>query len=244
MPNNETFLDETNYDDVFLRDVIKGFKGFLFERFKWVNKTENGPVIVKIPFYYSLTGDNRYIMDAFFDDVPQTRVNMNTDQIPRASVTLTSWAVKSDEFTNPNVWINVNKLVDGELSQSVMQTKAVPLKLTFTIDTVLDSELDIFKSWQTYMDNMFIYRYFTFTYARLPINAVFNFKGDTDNQMVRDFKFGDVNAYKTQHTIEIHTFYPIFDLEHKFLANKAVDFILKIWQDTNVPNIPVNGSSN
>src|SRR3972149_586954 len=136
MVNNENFMDKTNYSDVYLRDVIVGFLGFLRGRFKWTNIGENGPVEVVLPINCSLTGDSRYITDAFYDDVPDTRVNMNTDQVPRGVVTLKSWAIKSDEFTNPNIWINVNKQdAEGECKQFVMQTKAVPIKLSFTLDT-------------------------------------------------------------------------------------------------------------
>jgi hypothetical protein len=235
MVNNENFLDRTNFSDVFLRQVIVGFLGFLKDRFRWTNIGENGPYDVVLPVHYSLTGDNRYIMDAFYDDVPGMRVNMNTDSVPRAMITLKSWEVKTDEFTNPNVWINVNREIDGELRQIVTQTKAVPIKLSFSLDTLLDNEIDVFKCWQTYMDNMWIYRYFTYDFAKVPINAVFNFIADTENSIVRDYKFGDLNVIKTTHNFDIHTFYPIFDLNHAFNANNAVQWILQIWQNPNQP---------
>ncbi len=237
MVNKENFLDKTNYSDVYLRDVIVGFLGFLKGRFKWTNIGENGPIEVILPIHCSLTGDNRYILDAFYDDMPDKRVNMNTDQVPRGIVTLKSWAIKSEEFTNPNIWININKEIDGELQQVVTQTKAVPIKLSFTLDTIVDNEIDVFKAWQTYMDNMWIYRYFTFDYAKVPINAVFNFVSDTENPMVREYKFGDVNALKTTYNFDIHTFYPIFDLDNRFKANTAVQWIMQIWQN---PNQPLN----
>lgn len=234
MVNNENFLDKTNYSNVYLRQVIVGFLGFLRNKFQWENITESGKVEVILPMLYSLTGDNRYIMDAFYDDIVGERVNMNTDQIPRGVITLKSWAIKNDEFTNPNIWLNFNKEnEDGELQQYVAQTKAVPIKLTFTLDTIVDNEIDIFKAWQTYMDNMWIYKYFVFDYANIPINAVFNFVADTDNNIVREFKFGDINAYKTTYTFDIHTFYPIFDKRESILANNTVEWILQIWQNNN-----------
>lgn len=233
MINNENFLDKTNQSNVYLRDVIVGLLGFLRGRFKWTNIGDDGPYEVVLPVNCSLTGDNRYIIDAFYDDVPSKRVNMNTDQIPRGILTLKSWAIKPDEFTNPNIWINVNKEIDGELQQIVTQTKAVPIKLSFTLDTLVDNEIDVFKAWQTYMDNMFIYRYFTYDYAKIPINAVFNFVSDTENPVVREFKFGEQNTLKTTYNLDIHTFYPIFDLDNKFNANKGVQWIMQIWQNPN-----------
>lgn len=233
MVNNETFLDKTNFSDVYLRDVIVGFLGFLRNRFSWTQVGENGPLKVNIPIYYSLTGDSRYIMDAFYDDVVDMRVNMNTDTIPRGVITLNSWEIKQDEFTNPNIWLNINKEIDGELQQIVTQTKAVPIKLSFSLDTIVDNEIDIFKAWQTYMDNMWIYKYFTYEYAKIPINAVFNFVANTESQFVREFSFEGGKALKSTYNFDIHTFYPIFDLDNRFNANASVQWILQIWQNPN-----------
>ncbi len=238
MVNNENFNDKTNFDDVYLRCVIVGFLGFLRNRFSWTNVGENGPYKVDLPINYSLTGDNRYIMDAFYDDIPQDRVNMNVDQIPRGIITLKSWAIKADEFTNPNIWYNINKENDeGDLVQIIAQIKAVPVKLTFSLETILDNEIDVFKCWQTYMENMWIYKYFAFDYKKLPINAVFNFMSDTDNPIVRDYKSPEgQEVLKTSYDFEIHTFFPIID-KNSYGANKGVNFILDIWQNGQNTNI-------
>lgn len=232
MINHEIHNDKTNFDDVYLRCVIVGFLGFMRNRFSWTNIGENGPYDVKLPIHYSLTGDNRYIMDAFYDDIPDDRVNMNTDQIPRGVITLKSWAVKTDEFTNPNIWYNTTKEQDNELVQHISQIKAVPVKLTFGLDTILDNEIDVFKCWQTYMENMWIYKYFVFDYKNMPINAVFNFVSDTDNPIVRDTKFGDsTEVLKTHYDFEVHTFFPILDTNLVMNANNKVNWILQIWQN-------------
>lgn len=246
MTNNQTHLDKANFDDIFLRNVILGFRSFLQDRFKWINRSEeNGEYEVKLPIYYSLYGDNRYVMDSFYDDIPDKRVNMNTDQIPRGVITLNSWAVKIDEFTNPNIWFNVNVEIDDELQQIVMQTKAVPVKLSFTLTTIVDNEIDTFKMWQTYMDNMWIYKYFVFSFKRIPINGVFNFTADTTQSKIREANVGDVDVIKIDYDFEIHTFYPIFDYENKFHANKVANFIIDIWQNNQNTNLnPLTGTEN
>ncbi len=242
MINNEIPEDKTNFGNtIFLRCAIVGILGFLKDKFKWINQFDSGPVEVNIPFYHSLTGDQRFITDAFYDDIPGTRVNSNTDVIPRGILSLKNWADKPDEFTNPNIWLNHNIDSGDELKQIVTQVKAVPIRLGFTIDVILQSEIDLMKTWQTFMDNMWIYRYFTFDYNRLPINAVFNFKADTENSIIRDVKFGDTSAIKLSYNLDIHTFYPIFDNQNKFDANRGVRWILEIWQNSNLPAIPITG---
>lgn len=234
MSNQNTHIDKNNFDDLYLRCVIVGFLGFLKNRFSWKYVSEeHGEYEVKLPIHYCLTGDNRYIMDAFFDDVPDKRVNMNTDQIPRAEIELTSWSIKSDEFTNPNIWLNINKEIDEELVQVAAQVKSVPIKLTFDMNLVTNNEADVFRCWQIYMKTMWMYKYFNFDYSRLPINAVFNFVGDVTNPIARDFTFGQTTGLiKSTYTFEINTFFPIFDTPNEIYANKIVNWVTNIWQNT------------
>lgn len=215
------FTNRKNYDDVYLRTVIVGFLGFLRSKFNYTTESEeNGLKKINVPIYYSLTGQKRYILDAFYDDVPVMRVNSNTDQIPRAVIKLDSWNVKNQEFSNPNVWVDVTKELGEEIIEFATQLKAVPIKLNFTLEIILDNEIDIFKVWESYMKTIWIYKYFKFSYHRIPIQAVFNFIGDTDNNFVRDSNFGDKDQIKTTYQFEVHTFFPLFDLNR----NEIVDY--------------------
>lgn len=214
MQNKTSFIDRTNYDVVFFRNVIVGLKGFLNGKIKWYNRSEeHGNVSVHVPIHYSLLGDTRYIMDAFYDDIPGKRVNSNTDQIPRGIIKLDSWAIKSDEYSNPNIAISLTKELDDELIEVTSKLKSVPIKCSFTLEVVVDNEIDIFKAWQSMMKVFFMYKYFSYDYNRLPLQANFNFIGDTDNPMVRESTFGDVRSLVLPFPIEVHTFFPIFDFD-------------------------------
>lgn len=234
MSNQPEHIYKMNYDNIFLRCAIVGFLGFMRNRFTWYNESEEqGKYEVKLPIHYSLTGDHRYIVDAFLDDMPDTRVNMNTDSIPRGVVTLTNWAVKPDEFTNPNIWLNVKKEIDDELVQVAAQVKSVPVKLTFQLDVITNSEIDVFKAWQIYMEGLWMYKYFTFDYRRFPINAVFNFVGDMDNPIAREYNFGtSKELIKSTYNFEVNTFFPIFDENNEQYANNVSNWITNIWQNT------------
>ena len=234
MSNQPEHLVKMNYNDVFLRCAISGFLGFLRNRFSWTNESEEqGQYLVELPIHYSLTGDNRYIMDAFFDDVPDKRVNMNTDSIPRGVVKLESWAIKPDEFTNPNIWLNVNKEMDDELIQVASQVKSVPVKLTFELNIITNNEIDVFKAWQVYMEGLWMYKYFSFDYKRIPINAVFNFIGDITNPIAREYNYGtSKELISSIYNFEVHTFFPIFDTNNEKYANNIASWITNIWQNT------------
>ena len=61
--------EKFNYDETFLRDLTICLLDTLEGRVKWVNRFTSGDVQVNVPFYYSLTGDDRFLLDAFTDDI-------------------------------------------------------------------------------------------------------------------------------------------------------------------------------
>jgi hypothetical protein len=53
----------------------------------WYYEFSSGTREVNVPFYYSLTGDEKFVIDTFVDDVvsDNRKTELNTDQIPRVS---------------------------------------------------------------------------------------------------------------------------------------------------------------
>ena len=133
--------------DLWLRNVLVGFLAYLQNRINWVNHFEDQSINVNVPFYGALSGDTRYILDAFKDDMSIDRVDMNTDQVPRGAVYIKSWAFKPDEFSNPNTYINTQIEIEDELQEVVTQCKMMPVKVSVHIDIIVDSEADVMKAW-------------------------------------------------------------------------------------------------
>ena len=104
-----------NFEDVFFRDltvcVLDTFEG----QVKWINRFSSGDKYVEVPFYYSMTGDERFLLDSFTDDIASDAryVELNTDMIPRGHITMTGFNIREDEFANPNVWLKT--VVENEI---------------------------------------------------------------------------------------------------------------------------------
>ena len=98
-----------NFEDVFFRDLTVCVLDTLEGQVKWINRFTSGDRYVQVPFYYSLTGDERFLLDSFSDDIVSENrfIELNTDLIPRGHLTMTSFNIKSDEFANPNVWLKM-----------------------------------------------------------------------------------------------------------------------------------------
>lgn len=237
---HQTHNDLTNWSDsIFLRQVIIGILAYFQGRIGWINRFETGPETVIVPFYYPLAGQNRWVLDAFKDDIPDVRVDSNTDKTPRGTITLKNWQFKMDEIANPNVWINNQVELDTELAEKISQVRSMPVKLQFEVEIMVDTEIDQFKAWQSMATVLSMYRYFTFDFKRLPLRAQLMFPTDFDNVIPRDFiNLGDVNRYKIQYQFDVHTHFPIFDRLTEYPTNRGVEWILRMWTDNDFIQIP------
>ena len=204
--------EKFNMDEVFLRDLTICVLDTLECRVKWINRFTSGDVEVNVPFYYSLTGDDRFLLDAFTDDiVSQNRfVELNTDQIPRGHVTLTSWVIRSDEFRNPNIWLR-NVIEDNvEVKRTLNKLRAIPITATYDLQILLKSEVDVFKCSQAIMNTLWLYKYMYFEHNYMNIDAIMMQPDNTGIEIVREKNLKSDNTIKITASLEVQTFYPAF----------------------------------
>ena len=201
-----------NFEDVFFRDltvcVLDTFEG----QVRWVNKFSSGNVAVNVPFYYSLTGDERFLLDSFSDDVVSENrfVELNTDQIPRGHLTMTGFNIKSDEFANPNVWLRMVVENEVEIRKVLAKVRAIPITVNYELTITLSSEIDTFKCAQAIMDTMWIYKFMYFEHNFMNIDAVILMPDTNQIEMSREKNLTSDNNIKLKASFEVSTYYPAF----------------------------------
>jgi hypothetical protein len=153
-----------NFDDVFFRDLTVCVLDTLEGRLNWINRFSSGDVSVSVPIYYSMTGDERFLLDSFTDDVVSNSryVDLNTDIVPRGHLTLTSYEIRSDEFANPNVWLKMVVENNEEIRKYLTKLRAIPITAKYDLTILLSSEIDTFKCSQAIMDTLWLYRFMYF----------------------------------------------------------------------------------
>jgi hypothetical protein len=205
--------EKFNYDEVFLRDLTICVLDTLEGRVKWVNKFTSGNVDVNVPFYYSMTGDERFLLDSFSDDVVSSNrfVELNTDIIPRGHITLTNWQIRSDEFRNPNVWLR-NVIEDNvEVKRTLNKVRAIPVTATYDLSILLKTEVDVFKCSQAIMNTLWLYKFMYFEYNYMNIDAVILQPDNSQIEIAREKNLkSEGNVIKMTTSLEVQTFYPAF----------------------------------
>ena len=211
---------EFNKDDVILRNVIVGVLATLNNKMWWyqqVSQTEKQKV--HVPFYFSTTGDERFLMDMFMNTVTaggtdDKHAEAIYNQLPRAIMQLDSLAIDAGSLTNKFVRAFYQRTKeDGTLTTLNSEVFMVPLKLSFTCDLYVDSNLDVFKGMQRTIEVFYKHNLFQIDVDGTRIPAVASLPEDFAKERPIEFTFGDKKEWKINYTIEVQTFMPIFKNE-------------------------------
>lgn len=208
--------EKFNYDEVFIRDVTLGVIGEFYRKIRWINTWDNKQKLITVPVYYGLGGDERFLLDAFIDDIIGKRPELNYDPIPRAHLTIDNINIKKDEFSNPNVYLEYEKVEnDGTLKRLKSKMNRIPLELTFNMEIQMNTEIDSWKATQSIWDWLWSYKFFYITYNSMRIDCVYSvpdtFQTDIQRQITLDTKF----IKKINFSFSVHTEYPIPNQEQK-----------------------------
>lgn len=201
-----------NFDDVYFRDLTVCLLDLLEGKLKWTNRFSDGDREVKVPIYYSLTGDERFLLDSFSDDVVSNNrlVETNTDIIPRGHVTLKSWQIKSDDFTNPNVWLKTIVENESEIRTMLSKVRAVPIQASYDLSIKVKSEIDVFKCSQAIMNTLWLYRYMYFEYNYMHIDAILIIPDQEQITISREKSLTSDNTIKIDISLQVDSYYPAF----------------------------------
>lgn len=201
-----------NFEDVFFRDLTVCVLDTLEGQVKWINRFSSGDVFVQVPFYYSLTGDERFLLDSFSDDIVSENrfVELNTDMIPRGHLTMTGFNIKSDEFANPNVWLRMVVENEIEIRKVIAKVRAVPITVNYDLEILLSSEIDTFKCSQAIMDTLWLYKFMYFEYNFMNIDAVILMPDSNSIEMSREKNLTSDNNIKMKVSFTVETYYPAF----------------------------------
>jgi hypothetical protein len=199
-----------NFEDVFFRDLTVCVLDTLEGQLKWVNKFSSGDVFVNVPFYYSLSGDERFLLDTFQDDIVSENryVELNTDIIPRGHITMKSFNIMSDEFANPNVWLRMVVENQVEIRKVLAKVRAVPITVEYELTILLSNEIDTFKCSQAIMDTLWIYKFMYFEHNFMNIDAVILMPDTSSIEINREKNLTSDNTIKMTVNFQVQTYYP------------------------------------
>lgn len=201
-----------NFEDCFLRDLTICVLDTIEGEIRWTNRFSSGDREVRVPFYYSMTGDERFLLDSFSDDVVSDNryVELNTDIIPRGHITMTGFDIRADEFANPNVWLRMVVESKDEIKKMLTKIRAVPVSVKYDLTIMLNSEIDTFKASQAIINTLWLYRFMYFEHNFMNIDAVIIMPDSNQVEINREKNLTSDNTIKLTSNFEVQTYYPAF----------------------------------
>ena len=201
---------EYDYDNQFFRSVTVALAKTWSKQIRWINRFEDKNVRVFLPFYTSLTADERFVFDAFVDDIVDKRVLTNTDQYQRGMISFNGTTPRSDELNNPNQYISKKVKIDKKIRKVISKVKAVPITVNYDFEIQLATQNEVDKTLQKIYDTFYNYMFFNFDYYGLKIDAFFLLPDGKSIETPKEITMDSSRNKMIKFSLEVKTYYPIF----------------------------------
>lgn len=229
-----------DFDNQFFRMITISLAKTMNKSIRWINhfqplnENETGRKRVLIPFYTSLTGEERFVFDSFVDDIVDTRLTMNTDQYQRGVITFNGFNTKSDEFANPNQYLSKNANINGVLRRIISKVKAIPISITYDVEIQLATENEIDKCSQKILNLLYNYFFFNIDYFGIKIDAILKLPDDKTIEIPREISIDSERRKSIKFSLNVETYYPIFNIDSDDLIQCDNDDDIN-WEYLGVP---------
>ena len=249
------YLEKYNSDDIHARSVIAGLLSFLNQEIFILNTWDNsdsGQEIVEVPFYYSITGDERYLQDFFshtWNKCLKAGLEGNFDALPRGMVKLESTNIDTASMTQRWIRGNFNRVIknvdkDGNVVSENIEAfnayiNSIPQRMDFSVEMHTDTLTDAFKLQQTITEVFYKSQVFYTTYKGILVPCQVNFPEQYGIEKTFEMTYPSDNTIKLAFNLDVETYLPVID-EPNLGSNNAIQNVNKMndW----VENKPTNSN--
>lgn len=222
-----SYNEKYNSDDSVIRHLIIGFLADLNNKVYFYRQLEeNKRVVIDVPFYYSITGDDEFLRDAFLFQTPvgpdcvpnKAFADGNYESIPRGVANLTSIQIDSAKLVNRRNRGQYTRLDEnGSMQGYTAEFEMIPITMGFDIEILVSSQLDALKITEMLVKKMYKSNYFNVEVGHLnegtyKLASYYAMPDDYAQERPIEYSFDGKNKYKITMNIELNSFLPAFDL--------------------------------
>lgn len=209
------YAEKYNRDDIHARAVIVGLINLLNQEVFIVNTHSNERQdIVEVPFYYSTTGDERFLQDYFIewrDCVHPKYLDGNFDPIPRGVVKLSDLSINTGNLTQRWIRGNFSRIIDGKIQTFNAYLNSIPLDMNFDVVIRTDTVTDSFKILQAVLEVFYRTQIFNTTFKGLMVPCQVGFPENYPIEKAFEFSYPTDSNIEMTFTLTLETYFPIFD---------------------------------
>ena len=220
-----------NKDDVTIRNIIIGLLATLYDNISWYNQIGtkvDERKLIKVPFYFSTTGQERYLQDNFLNNIDfdpdGNKAETFYEKIPRGIVDLSGMTIETQAIVNKYIRMQHQKQEDdGSLNTYNSEAFMVPVIMNADVVIYLDSTLDQFKCTESVIKTFFKNKEYQIDTALTRIPCLVSFPDDYNQERTLEFGFSDRKEFKVSFTLQIKSHIPIFKEETSIFAGTTME---------------------
>jgi hypothetical protein len=220
-----------NKDDVTIRNIIIGLLATLYDNIGWYNQI--GTSIeqrkqIKVPFYFSTTGTERYLQDNFLNNIDfdpnMKEAETFYGKIPRGIVNMTGISIESAAIVNKYVRMNHQvQEMDGTLNTYNTEAFMVPIIINIESDVYVDSILDQMKCTESIIRTFFKNKTYQIDTAYTRIPCLVTFPDDYNMDRTIEFSFTEKKEFKVTFSLQVKAHLPVFKEGTSMFAGNTME---------------------
>ena len=203
------YNQEFNKDNTILRYIIVALLAELKDKVYYYNQIDEDTLKkIPVPFFYSITGDGRFLMDNFlFDAEAKGKAIGDYETVPRGIIQLTGISIDSGNQTNKFARGEFVQEWDGVLKTFSLETNFLPLNMSFDCTVVCSSNLEMLKVTESLMSRLYKNSLFQVDLGMMRVQANFAVPEDYSQNRLFEFQLNDKKEWSVTFPIEVASFY-------------------------------------
>lgn len=207
------YNQEFNKDNTILRYIIVALLAELKDKVYYYNQIDEDTLKkIPVPFFYSITGDGRFLMDNFlYDAEAKGKAIGDYEVVPRGIIQLTGISIDSGNQTNKFARSEFVQEWEGILKTFSMETNFLPLSMSFDCTVVCSSNLEMLKVTESLMSRLYKNTLFQIDLGMMRVAGTFAVPEDYTQNKLFEFQLNDKKEWSVTFPIEVSSFMPVFE---------------------------------
>jgi len=208
-----TYNQEFNRDNVVLRYIIVATLAELRNKIYFYNRTsEDTQVKIPVPFYYSVTGNERLLLDVFkFGAEEAGEAVGDYETVPRGVLQFTSGGINPGEMTNKFVRSEFVREFDGQLKTFSLETAFLPIELSFDCTVICSNNTEMLKVTESIISKLYKATLFQVDLGMMRMQASLTVPEEYTQTRLFEFGLNDKKEFNVEFSIQVKTFMPVFE---------------------------------
>jgi hypothetical protein len=208
-----SYNQEFNKDNVILRYIIVSLLAELKDKVYYYNRIDEDTLVkVNIPFYYSVTGNERFLVDNFlYGAIEEGKAIGDYELVPRGVLVFNSMSIDTGSMTNKFVRSEFVREYEGQLKTYMLETMFLPLDLSFNVTVVCSDNLEMLKATESIISKLYKATIFQVDLGMFRVESSLQVPEDYSQERPFEFGLNDKKEFNVTFDIQVKTFMPVFE---------------------------------